>query len=95
MSKRRKALLVAAEVSRQQAQILEALADEELAPPPAPSPAEDKHLLTINQTAERLGMSRTWVYTQINSGDLPTIQLGGRTRIRPDDLDAFIREREL
>jgi excisionase family DNA binding protein len=48
-------------------------------------------LLTISETCQRLGWSRTWVYRLIRSGRLPSVLLGPRSRrVRESDLAAFI-----
>lgn len=51
-------------------------------------------LHTIPQTAQRLGISRTSVYDLIAAGQLRVVDVGTgrspRTRVRDDDLQAFI-----
>jgi len=43
-------------------------------------------LLTIDEVAERLGLSRRTVERKIKRGELPALQLGGpRTAIRVDE----------
>jgi predicted DNA-binding transcriptional regulator AlpA len=53
-------------------------------------------LYSVAAVAEHLGMSRVWVYAQINTGKLRTVELGStraKTRVRSDDLQAFIDAR--
>ncbi len=50
----------------------------------------DERLLTVREVAYLLNISRTMVYTLIRSGDLPTIHIGYRIRVRSADLDAFL-----
>lgn len=51
-----------------------------------------------SEVAERLGISLRTVWRRIEDGDLPTVQvapkpgLTARTRIRVEDLEAFIKE---
>jgi excisionase family DNA binding protein len=50
-------------------------------------------LYSVRTVAERLEMSRDWVYTQITAGRIRAVQLGddrAKTRIRADDLQAYI-----
>lgn len=53
-------------------------------------------LLKISDAAERLSVSRYWIYRRIESGELPVVELGStrkNQRIRESDLDAFIEAR--
>lgn len=56
-------------------------------------------LLTIPETADELGISPNTVYKMIASGDLRAVDMAvpgartSKTRIRQDDLDAFIDAR--
>jgi excisionase family DNA binding protein len=55
----------------------------------------EQQLLTVRQVAERLQYSRTWTWQLITSGQLRSLKLGPRSRrIREEDLDRFIRERQ-
>jgi len=53
-------------------------------------------LLKVTDVAERLRVSRDWVYRRIESGQLPVVELGDtrkNQRIRESDLEAFIEAR--
>lgn len=51
------------------------------------------HLLTIPQTAERLGYKdRRSVYRLIARGELPVVQVGGVSRIDAADLDKYVEK---
>lgn len=50
-------------------------------------------LMTIEQVAERLGVSVRTVWTLIAAGDLPTVKVRKSTRIEVGDLDHFVRLR--
>jgi excisionase family DNA binding protein len=45
--------------------------------------------ITVEQAAERLGVSKKTIWRLVNGGDLPAVQIGGRQciRIDVDDLD--------
>jgi excisionase family DNA binding protein len=56
-------------------------------------------LLTIPETAKKLGLAMTTVYKMIAEGDLRAVDVAVRgakkskTRVREDDLEAFIEGR--
>ena len=49
-------------------------------------------LLSIQQVGEVLGMGRSWVYQQIRSGQMPSVQLGGSIKVRREDLQEYIQK---
>jgi len=48
-------------------------------------------LLKANEVAELLSVSRSFAYSLMQNGQLPTVQLGRAVRVRPEDLDEFIQ----
>src|SRR5215213_1302677 len=48
-------------------------------------------LLSVQEVSEQLGMGRSWVYNQIKSGELPSVQLGGTVKIKRQDLEGYIQ----
>ena len=50
-------------------------------------------LLTIKDVAALCRVSEKTIRRWIKAGDLPAARLGGQVRIRPRDLDIFIRDR--
>ena len=56
-------------------------------------PDELYRLISLNDAAGLLGVSRRTVVSLVSSGDLASIKIGGRTLIHPRDLDAFVEER--
>src|SRR5919199_6079301 len=50
-------------------------------------------LLSIQEVGEVLGMGRSWVYQQIRSGQMPSVQLGGSIKVRREDLEEYIHKR--
>jgi len=48
-------------------------------------------LLSVQEVSEQLGMGRSWIYNQIRSGELPSVQLGGTVKIKPEDLEQYIQ----
>ena len=49
-------------------------------------------LLSVQEVSEQLGMGRSWVYNQIRSGELPSVQLGGTVKIKREDLEQYIQK---
>jgi excisionase family DNA binding protein len=52
-----------------------------------------QRLLSVQEASEQLGMGRSWVYQQIKSGELPSVQLGSNIKIKSKDLEEFIDKR--
>jgi excisionase family DNA binding protein len=53
-------------------------------------------LLTVNEAAARLGMSRRSIYRLIETDELPSVRgltPGAPVRFRTEDLDAFVTAR--
>ncbi len=50
-------------------------------------------LLTIPEVADLLKVSVKTVRRSIEAGDLPAAKLGAQWRIRPRDLDDYVRDR--
>lgn len=51
-------------------------------------------LLSVENTAETLGVSRSAIYNFINSGKLKAIKLNSRTMVKLSDLADFIENQE-
>jgi len=54
----------------------------------------DGNLLTADQVARALGVSRGWIYEQSRQGRIPTVTLGRYRRYRRDAIDAWVRDLE-
>lgn len=50
-----------------------------------------EHLLKPTDVATTLGVSRSFAYQLIKSGDLPSVRIGRTVRVRPQDLETFIQ----
>jgi excisionase family DNA binding protein len=55
--------------------------------------AEPSPLLTIDEAAHFLRLSRGKTYQLAQSGELPTVRMGRSVRIRRDRLEAWLDER--
>lgn len=51
-------------------------------------------LLTVEQVAELLGVTKDWVWAQTRAGRIPHVQLGRYRRFREEAIDQWLRERE-
>ena len=45
---------------------------------------------SLTEVAERTGISRATVYRAVASGQLPSVRIGSRRRVRETDLVAFL-----
>lgn len=56
--------------------------------------SEQGRLLSVNEVAYFLGVSRDSVYRLVRKGVLPYVRVGDRLRFRPVEIDAYLtRER--
>ena len=51
-------------------------------------------LLTAREVAERLNISRSYVYYLVSIGELPSIRIRRAIRVQPRALEKFIAERD-
>ena len=51
---------------------------------------EDEQLLTVDEVAERLSLSRSKVYELLAGGDIPSVHIGRARRVIATDLDTWI-----
>lgn len=56
-------------------------------------PIPPEQLMTIGQVADFCRVSNKTIRRWIKAGELPAAQLGNQWRIRPNDLNLFIRAR--
>ena len=62
--------------------------------PPHPHPENRGVLLTADEVAGRLGMSRDWVYAEVRAGRMPHVRLGRYVRFRESSITEWVRELE-
>ena len=51
-------------------------------------------LLTVDEVAERLGVTKDWVWAQARSGRIPHVQLGRYRRFREEAIDQWLDQLE-
>jgi excisionase family DNA binding protein len=51
-------------------------------------------LLTVDDVAERLGVTKDWVWAQARAGHIPHVQLGRYRRFREEALEEWLDELE-
>jgi excisionase family DNA binding protein len=54
---------------------------------------ETKRLLTVEEAAQQLSLSRNFIYRLIASGELTSIAVGRARRITVDAINAFVESR--
>ena len=52
-------------------------------------------LLTADEVAERLGVTKDWVWAQARAGRIPHVQLGRYRRFREEALERWLEEFEM
>ena len=50
----------------------------------------DNGFLTINDVADKLSVSPSWIYKKCKAGIMPHVRIGGMLRFVEKDLDAWI-----
>jgi excisionase family DNA binding protein len=53
----------------------------------------EARLLTVNEVADLLRVSRMTVYRLIKEGQLAALRVGRNYRLREDDVDEYLRQR--
>ncbi|MBU9767120.1 helix-turn-helix domain-containing protein [Mycobacterium sp. TNTM28] len=71
------------------ATIAAVLAATQSEPAPAPAPPT---VLTVDEAADRLKVSRSLIYSQLRSGELRSVRLGRRRLIPAAEVDRIISE---
>jgi excisionase family DNA binding protein len=51
-------------------------------------------LLTVEEVAERLGMTKDWVWAQARAGAIPYVPLGRYRRFREEAIEQWLRDLE-
>ena len=49
-------------------------------------------ILSMGEVCRELGMSKSWVYNRVRSGQIRSIKLGGAIKIKRADLDEYIEK---
>jgi excisionase family DNA binding protein len=49
-------------------------------------------ILSMAEVCRELGMSKSWVYNRVRSGQIPSIKLGGAIKIKRADLNEYIEQ---
>jgi excisionase family DNA binding protein len=56
-------------------------------------PAEQQSglgLLSISEVCQELGMGKSWVYSRLKSGEIPSIKLGNNIKVKRSDLEQYL-----
>jgi len=52
---------------------------------------QNRKLLNCDEVASLLNVSRSFVYLLLKRGDIPAVYLGRAVRVRPSDLEQYIK----
>ena len=55
-----------------------------------PESRKGLELLSIPEVCQELGMGKSWVYTNIRSGEIPSVKLGHNIKVSREDLEAYL-----
>jgi excisionase family DNA binding protein len=58
------------------------------------APRDSSALLTADEVAERLRVTKCWIYNEVRAGRLPHVRLGRYVRFRAGAIDAWIEQIE-
>jgi excisionase family DNA binding protein len=47
-------------------------------------------LLSIPEVCQELGMGKSWVYTRIRSGEIPSVKLGHNIKVKREALEGYL-----
>ena len=56
-------------------------------------PFTEARLLTVNEVADLLRVSRMTVYRLIKNGEMPALRVGRNYRLREEDIHSYLTER--
>jgi len=59
---------------------------------PDPAPAAPRPLLTVDETAERLRVSRAMIYQSLKDGRIKSVRIGRRRLIPATEVERLINE---
>ena len=51
-------------------------------------------LLTVDEVADRLGVTKEWVWAQARAGRIPHVRLGRYRRFREEAIEEWLRQLE-
>jgi excisionase family DNA binding protein len=72
-------------------QLAELLTEQDSPNVPAPRPAPERALLTVEEAAERLHIGRTRMFELVKSGQIESVQIGRLRRIHPEAIEVYAR----
>ena len=58
------------------------------------APEDPRALLTADEVAARLRVTKCWIYTEVRAGRMPHVRLGRYIRFRAAALDSWIEQIE-
>jgi excisionase family DNA binding protein len=59
-------------------------------PPTSQAPTTRRRLLSVKEVCQELGMSKSWVYQRVHSGEIPSVKLGGSIKVKREVLQGYV-----
>ena len=56
-----------------------------------PKSRKGRDLLSMSEVGQELGMSKSWVYQRIRSGEIPSVTLGHNIKVRREALEEYLQ----
>lgn len=53
---------------------------------------DERILLTVEETAQKLGIGRTLAWKLVQQGNLPSVRLGRCVRVPREELEAWVKQ---
>ena len=72
---------------------LEAALEGQGAPNPPNGHQSSSELLSILEVCQELAMGKSWVHQRIKSGEIPSVRLGRKIKVKREDLEAYLESR--
>jgi excisionase family DNA binding protein len=57
---------------------------------PMPFPKKERILISVNEAAQMLNLSKSYLYRETRNRTIPHVRIGSRILFRVEDLDAWI-----
>jgi excisionase family DNA binding protein len=51
-------------------------------------------LLSIPELCQELGMGKSWVYAQLRRGEIPSMKLGNKIKVKRKDLEEYLEKQQ-
>jgi excisionase family DNA binding protein len=70
--------------------VIEPPLKEEVSESEDSSESQGLDLLSLVEVCQELGMGKSWVYSRIRSGEIPSVKLGNNIKVKRQDLEEYL-----